>query len=226
MDRGFRRIVVGLLLRTVDDEPRHGADVDDGAGAPVQHPGPESPAAPEDTVQVDVDHLVPHRVRHGFGRVVRDRDSRIVDEDVDPAVPGDNRVLDMLDGRRIRDVEPLALDTMTFGPTGRRPRARGPGGSCRVSTTVAPASASASAIARPMPRAAPVTTATRPSNLNFSRYMACPPGVGRSLIVVVKLPNFTRVARRYGHGSKQKSSNAGPSRIDAIRFCCKVTATG
>src|SRR4249919_539244 len=38
--------------------------------------------------------------------------------------------------------------------------------------TSAPASASASAIARPIPWAPPVTNATRPSSRNFSRYMA------------------------------------------------------
>ena len=87
MHRGLRGVVVALLLRLVDDEARHRADIDDGAGFRLEHVAAEGAAAPEGAVEVDVDDVQPVLVGDLFRRRFAARDAGIVDQDVDLAVP-------------------------------------------------------------------------------------------------------------------------------------------
>src|SRR5205807_1464791 len=66
--RRLRGVVIALLLRLVDDEAGHRADVHDGPGLRVQHVLAEGAAAPTRAVEIDIDHAprMCAGVRHGF----------------------------------------------------------------------------------------------------------------------------------------------------------------
>ena len=103
--RGLRGIVVTLFLRLVDDEPRHRADIDDGARSRRQHVPAEGAAAPEGAVEVDVDHIEPVFVGDLFGRRLAAGDAGIVDENVDLAVTRHQFIRGLGDAAGIRDVQ-------------------------------------------------------------------------------------------------------------------------
>src|SRR5438445_7155242 len=83
--RGLGGVVVALLLRFVDDEAGHRADVHNGTGLRVQHVLAESAAAPERSVKINVDDVEPMFVGNLLGRRLAPRNAGIVDEDIDPA---------------------------------------------------------------------------------------------------------------------------------------------
>ena len=105
---------------------------------------------------------VPLLGRHLEERRRRQRTGR-VDEDVEPTVAGED-VCDQLLGSARRGRDPR------HGPTPRARAARPPAPARRPegrrTRRAAPAATNASAQARPMPRWAPVTSATRPSSLH------------------------------------------------------------
>src|SRR5450432_1032835 len=82
----LRGIVVGLLLRFVDDKAGHRADVHDGTRFCVQHMLAEGAAAPEGAIEIDVDDVQPMFVRYLFSRGLASRDACIIDENVDLSV--------------------------------------------------------------------------------------------------------------------------------------------
>jgi hypothetical protein len=109
-------------------------------------------AAREDRAQVHVDHPLPDVVGRLEDRRVRARgDAGVVEEDVDapealgrlPVHPGDLLVVGDVDPQR--QVDPAAS-------------------SRSAPTTIAPSAANSSAVAAPIPPAAPVMTQTFPSS--------------------------------------------------------------
>ena len=109
VNRRFGGVVVGLFLRAVDDEAGHRTDIDNAAGAAIDHAFPESAAAPEDPVQVDVDDFLPDLVRHCLRRMIRDGDSRIVDQDIDASVPCHDDVVNSLNSFGVGYFEDFAF---------------------------------------------------------------------------------------------------------------------
>src|SRR5690606_37900972 len=102
-DGRFCRGVVGLA--EVAGMAYDAGDVDDAAVAPLDHVVDERLGRVEDAVQVDVDDRVPLLQRH-FGEEGVSGDARVVDEDVDAAVFGD-------------DFVPKAGNIFEFGNVGR-----------------------------------------------------------------------------------------------------------
>ena len=97
-------------------------------------------------------------------------DSGVVHQDVDPPVPLERGGHRALDRRRIGDVQRHRVAASAgrphlFGTAAPSASARAP------ATTTAPWAASPAAIARPSPRDAPVTRATRPSKRFMTTYL-------------------------------------------------------
>ncbi len=97
-----------MRLRLVDDETGHRADVDDRSALLFQHLAAEGAAAPEQAVDVDVHVEAPVLVAGLLGRHVAFRDPRVVDQNVDPAVPVQDPCRHVVDLGRTGDVEHLA----------------------------------------------------------------------------------------------------------------------
>lgn len=85
MHGGLGCVVIGLFLRFVDDEARHGADIDDHAVFLGQHLFAKFAAAPECAVQVDVNDVEPMFIGDGFGRGFGTCDTGIVDQNINAA---------------------------------------------------------------------------------------------------------------------------------------------
>ena len=131
----------------------------------------------ERATQVHIEHRVEVLVAHLFQRAATDV-ARVVDQDVDAAVVLERGLDDRLAALAGRDrlgtrdgflLRPrlIAPTTCSAGPASTPWPARLPPES--LTTTFAPRDASSSAYARPSPRPAPVTTATRSSNLSCCR---------------------------------------------------------
>src|ERR1700722_18019334 len=102
--RSLRGVVIALLLRLVDDEARHRADVDDSSRLRGKHMRTEGAAAPEGAVEIDVDDIEPVLVGDGFGRRLAASDAGVVDENVDFSIAGHQLIGRLRDRGRIRDV--------------------------------------------------------------------------------------------------------------------------
>ena len=123
----------------------------------------------------------------GVGKPGPANDSGVVDEDVDPPEAfqcrADERV-GTLDRRHVMAVGDRRASRARRSARRRTRRARHRRRSPAIepprslTTTLAPRSASSMAWARPMPRPAPVTTATRPSNVSGSGAVSENPGEG------------------------------------------------
>ena len=156
-DAGLGGGVVGLAGVAAGAD--HRGDVDDAAAARLHHAAHHRARQAEDRLQVGVDHLVPVLVLHAQRQVVA-RDAGVVDQDGDVAespsaiAPSSASRL-----RRVAHVQHPARP----GPPARdrpaRPASRGRGADDRRALR----SPARSAMARPMPREAPVTSATLPS---------------------------------------------------------------
>src|SRR5438067_2744881 len=89
-------------------------------------------------------------------------------------------------------------------------------------TTAAPASASASAVARPMPCAPPVTNATRPSRRKRSRYMllrqerCCGHWFFLDRLVREELVDVAALAVEFGPGEAPVGREIDPYLVNAI----------
>ena len=148
---GLRRRVV--RLPRVAGGADHRGDVDDASPARLHHAAHHRARQAEDRAQVGLDHLVPVLVLHAQRQVVA-RDAGVVDEDVDVA----ELLLDRFD--HAHRICAASRTSSTASDAGRllapifAPLAR------RGADDVAPPARSSSAIARPMPREAPVTSAT------------------------------------------------------------------
>ena len=128
---------------------------------------------------VVLENLAELRVRDALHRPVVGIGSRVADQNVDPA---ESAV------RLVDEALKLLLDEMlaAIGFAASRPRARlmASAVSAQASalrdemTTLAPCSASRSAMARPMPREEPVTIATRP--VKSKRLVKAPSPAGRA----------------------------------------------
>ena len=174
---------------------RRARHVDDPALAALEHRRQDRLGQVERRVDVDLEHQPPAPQRVVEERVV-DRRGGVVDEDVD-------RAAEQLD--RGRDDRRPAVGVGQVGDDALRPWRRGARQRSSVSlrlparwscwstvraviTTSAPSAASRSAVAAPMPRLAPVTTARRPRNALtprlgcIGRALAQLPGVARSSI--------------------------------------------
>ena len=119
-------------------------------------------AGVEDAGQVRVDDLGPLLRRH-VGDVGEDADAGVVDEDVEAAEARDGRGDRALRPRRSGERRPAASRRRP----GRRPRSSAARPTDAralrpVTATCTPSATSARAIARPMPREPPVTSATFP----------------------------------------------------------------
>ena len=145
---------------------------------PRDHLGREGADGVGGAVEIVVDHVAPIVVLHLHQRLPA-LDGGIGDDDVDLAVGAFDPV-----GRRAQggDVANIGLIAIGAAPVGRdladglvelglgvagigvRGGADGPAMS--IATTSAPLAAISTAIARPMPRAAPVTTATLPASID------------------------------------------------------------
>ena len=157
---GLRRLVAGRV--GLAGHAGHRAHVDDRAPPALEHERQHGSHTEEHAREVQVERRptrCPRRPRAAAaGRAARRRCSRARRVDRSPTRrPGSP-------SRLPRDVEltnlasctrPAAIDRATASPSST---------STSATTTRAPARASSSAIARPMPRAAPVTTASRPSS--------------------------------------------------------------
>ena len=112
--------------------------------------------------QVGGEHRVPVLALHPHQQLIA-RDAGVVDQDVEPAVPLDDRA-------RHAPRPPRGSVTSRLSASARvRPAVSSSAHACALSpraaaTTVAPCAASRAAIARPMPRDAPVTSATFPAS--------------------------------------------------------------
>ena len=71
-----------VLRQRIDDQPRHGGDVDDRAALLFDHHRADLAADQEHPGQVHVDHLLPRLQRHGF-RGVLGVGPRVVHENID-----------------------------------------------------------------------------------------------------------------------------------------------
>ena len=155
--QALRQADDAVLRRRVGRAPREpdqaadGGDVHDRAAAALAHPPRGGLAAVERAAQVDGDHVVPLVGRHRVD-VADLADAGAVDEDVDAAF-----------GRR-RPGRPRARRRRGSGR--RRWIATSPARSKPV--TRAPSRAKRSAISRPIPLAAPVTSTTRFSSIRPS----------------------------------------------------------
>ena len=150
---GLRCRVVRLAPVAVDADDRR--DVDDRSRAPLHHRPRHRTARVEDRGEVRLDHGAPVLVAHPGEQAVP-RQARVVDEHVDVAGRLDERAR-----RPGSETSAWTARPPIDAATVLRLR-RGPSGS--PTTTEAPAAASSMAIARPIPRDAPVTSAVLPSS--------------------------------------------------------------
>ena len=159
----LRRRVVGLP--GVPRLPDHRADGDDPAAALLEHRPDGRLREHERRGQVRRQHRVPVLALHPHQQLIAG-DAGIADDDVEPAVPA----------RRSRPAASRPPPRRSHPgspprPCGRPPRAPAPcppAWSPRAAAiTIAPCSPRRLAIARPMPRDAPVTSATFPERLNI-----------------------------------------------------------
>ena len=111
--------------------------------------------------EVDVERLLPDRAVQAVGAVVGadELDRRVGDDDVEP-VPARRCLLDRVAHRVL--VAHVGVQCERVAPQ-RRGRLAQASASTSTSATRAPSRARRSAIARPIPRAAPVTIARLPS---------------------------------------------------------------
>ena len=152
-DPGLRRGVVRLAPVAVHADDR--ADVDDRPRALLHHRPGHCATRVEDRAEVRVDHRAPVVVGHAREQAVASQ-AGVVDEHVDVAGLVDEPL--RVFGRRDVGLDRAAADLRRRAT---RPRP------CRSDSRRrprAPARASSSAIARPMPREAPVTSASFPSS--------------------------------------------------------------
>ena len=75
----------------------------------------ERPTAPEDPVEIDIDHVEPVLVGDRLGRGFAACDARVVDQDVDPAVTADHPVGDLRHLRGIGDIHDDDFGIVTLG---------------------------------------------------------------------------------------------------------------
>src|SRR6266478_1542062 len=118
VDARLGGVVVALLLRLVDDETRHRADIDDRARSPRQHVPAEGAAAPEQAVQIDVDDVEPVLILDALRRRLAAGDAGVVDQDVDAPVSAHQIVGDRVNARALRHVHDDDLGIVTLGAQG------------------------------------------------------------------------------------------------------------
>jgi hypothetical protein len=110
----------------------------------------EGAAAPERSIEIDVDDVQPMFVGDLFGRRLAPRNAGIIDQDIDAAVAGRQLVGDLGDTARVRDIQDDDFGVQALGFQACTPGS-GKLGSRSAITTFAPASARASAQASPIP---------------------------------------------------------------------------
>ena len=134
---------------------------------------PRRDARGERALEVDLDDEVPLVLGH-VGEHAVAQDAGVVDDDVEPAEGLDGLVDHLLRGREVAHVgavdrrfaaHRLDLVDHLLGRAGVGSLCRRGRAPRSFTITLAPCSASISAYSRPMPRPAPVTTATRPSHM-------------------------------------------------------------
>ncbi len=115
MDRSLGRVVGGLHLRAIDDEPGQRSDVHDHPAAAGDHLRANHSAAVPKTVDVHI-HTAPPLLRRHFQRRSVEAHPCVVDEDVDRPELLCDRLDHRRDARRVRDIR----------SNGARPQARRP----------------------------------------------------------------------------------------------------
>ena len=182
--------------------------------------GQDGPASVEDAGQVDVDGSLPGLERHLPGRDAVLGHARVVDHDVDPARPGEDRPDHRLDGRVIGDVD--GDGQRRLRPTDRvAPRARRAGSiAMSATTTRTPSRTKRSHIALPSAPAAPVTMATRRSSGVPSVIVMSPPLTASS--VQGRLRTIPSVVRGATRGEEPADlAGRGERRGDRKRNGCR-----
>ena len=187
------------LRRRVGRRPRVAGErrgrrgVDDGAAARVEQRRDGGLAGEERAGEVDGEHLVPRveRVLVGAGRA---QDAGDVGQDVQRAVASTALADGPLGGGGVADVA---------DDVDARRRRRGRSTACTsTATTVAPSATRRSTVARPMPDAAPVTIAVRPSK-------RCTAAKVEHVLVPVRTS-----ARSAGYGRRDDRRPAAAARLD------------
>ena len=134
--------------------------------AALDHAGQHRAREPQPALEVDLDHAVPERLV-GLDERPHLVPARVVDEDLDRA----ELVLHLAHRRGRPSPSPPRRSSTAMPPSPT-------GSASRMSpiATVCPARASASAIARPMPRLPPLTNATLPmaQRLTLACFLRCP----------------------------------------------------
>ena len=101
---GLRSIIRTLWLRVIDDVPRHGGRIDNGAACPLRHHLLRgSLCRQEDTGQVHVNDLLPLLQGHLQSRHIDDRPG-IGEGDIKAARPFHDLGHHYFDGFRVRDI--------------------------------------------------------------------------------------------------------------------------
>ena len=171
-----RRLGGGVVgLAGVAAAADHRGDLDDAAVARLHHAAQHRLRQPEHGLEVGLDDRVPLLVLHPQQQVVA-RDAGVVDQDRDRRRSCDSIAAERgVDRRGVGDVERAcpspAMPASASVRARSSPRRRRWSPCRRPSRRRAP---SASAIARPMPRVAPVTSATCPASSSLRH--ARPPG--------------------------------------------------
>ena len=114
--RGLRGVIVALLLRFVDDETGHRADVHNGTRLRIEHVLAKGTAAPERAVEIDVDDVQPMLVCYHFRRCFASCNGGIVDQDIDSSMLRRNLIRHFGDAPGIRHVHHHDLGIAAFRP--------------------------------------------------------------------------------------------------------------
>ena len=162
---GLRRGVVGLpgVAHLAD----HRADGDDAAAALLQHRPHRRLRQREGRGQVGRDHRVPVVALHPHQQLIAG-DAGVADDDVEPAVPLDDRRRQLLERRRVGDVDADAPRRARRSSAIAATVSGGVVAARRGHHDRALRRRAARAIARPMPRDAPVTSATFPVQIEHA----------------------------------------------------------
>ena len=233
--REHRDAGLGRRVDRVDrhrEQRRHRRGVDDRSPTTATHGRDDQTRAEDNAAQVDV-HDPQQRLWRDVGpeRLAAD-ETGVVVEDVDATVLGLGGGEQRFERTRLRDVgagEGRGAPTSCTRPTVSAP----PTSSMSATTTAVPSFAKASAVARPMPDPAPVTTATFPRSSNClvasapaSRPPVTPPlhllsGRFRSgvptvrsrlrsswLVASARVPRSRLLGKSLSHGARTRSSSS------------------
>ena len=194
--------VIGLAAIA---QRRDRGQVDDAAPVALDHLALRGARAQKRAPQMHRGDRVPILVGHLVDQIVAG-DAGIVDEDVERAEPLGDLLDHRLDLGGYRDIG-LEADRRDAMPSGDRSAvASAPAPSRSAIAIAAPSSASRSAVASPMPRAPPVTSATRPSDrlaiILYTFRQVCPaasllagiapaPAVATSMAAVIRAQSLS-----------------------------------